>query len=261
MNYTPPSPPATAAEADSQPAASQELEQIEERIRASLEAIQQAINETDAKKLAFAMAAGDNLNLAHDVHVPERDWGKFLKKLGIGRTKAFEYGLLAKHRAEVEAFVRRGEQMGEKPLSIKRALKLIGHGRPDPIPRPKTLTEVETPAVLGPFLNSHRELFREALQFAPGLKAMLEECVLAMAASLADENSKAAKKAADELRTIIGLTRNRSDTNREDIRTKATHALGLLEPEGRTKLTVAALSNAKLDTGAFNKGLALPKAA
>jgi hypothetical protein len=99
------------------------------------------------------------------------------------------------------------------------------------------------------------------LQSAPKLKATIEGRVRDMATFIKGGNAKATKKAADELRTIIALTRNRSDTNREDIRTKATHALGLLEPEGRTKLTVAAPSNTKLDTGAFNKGLGLSKAA
>ena len=121
----------------------------------------------------YIFALGDHLNIAHDSLVLERKWGRFLKKFGISRTKAFEWGVVARHRKEVEPLVRRAEQTG-KPFPLSTALRLTGHGKPPKTSRPKTLTEVETPEVLGPFLDGHLDVYRKSLQHAPRLKSDID---------------------------------------------------------------------------------------
>ena len=114
------------------PDAGAELAGLVIRIRQNLLAIDDAHGElvrVHSTIVRNAIAAGENLLRARDELVFKGKWGQFLKdELGLGRTKAFNYGLLAEHKKEIIPFVLRAEQTG-KPLSISAALELIGHGR------------------------------------------------------------------------------------------------------------------------------------
>jgi hypothetical protein len=121
------------------PDASAALAALVIRIRQNLLAIDDAqgdLVKVHATMVRNAIAAGKELNRARDGLVLNRQWCRFLKReLGLGRTKAFNYGLLAKHEKKIEPFVLRAEQTG-KPFSITAAMKLIGHGRANPGSQP-----------------------------------------------------------------------------------------------------------------------------
>jgi hypothetical protein len=156
------------ADSGGHPVAS-ELDRLIQRVKVNLK----AMSEASANVLAHAMAIGDNLITARKTLIPERRWGKWLKEeFEISRGHAHNYCQLARHRALIEANVQRVGQSGGH-LTLRGALRLIAPPRPTSPSRPKMLCEVETPSVLGKFLEQHGELFFEALAYAPTLRAVI----------------------------------------------------------------------------------------
>jgi hypothetical protein len=229
------------------------LAQLVARIKASLAAIAETSAKADASKLAYARAAGENLALAHAQHVHERDWGKFLRNsIGIGRTTAFDYELLAKNPAQVDAFVRSSEQSGKSP-SIAGALRAIRGPKPPKPPRKKTLAEIDDPVAFAAFLEQRPDLLFAALPYAPTVQGKI-----AKARADATNTTAAVSGTENDLaRETRALLAHPTLSNVEGARKKLDRLVRLTNPAKATHQP----NKAALDPGLLPKALGLDEAA
>jgi hypothetical protein len=146
-----------------QPARPATLDQITARLK---DRVSELI-ENDKNAVRIAMVMGDDLAEAKPL-VGHGNWAKWLAECGIVHRKARKYMLLARHRGLIEANWPRAANL---EFSIRDALKLISPPKERASSGPKLLAEIETPELLGKFLEEHPSLFFDALQHAPTLKA------------------------------------------------------------------------------------------
>jgi hypothetical protein len=231
------------------------LEQIGRRVRERC----QRMNELDADKVRLAMANGEDLANGREQLTQHGNWLIWLREAcELKQRQALSYVTLAQHRPAVEAYLQRAANMGVKP-SIRGALDFISPQEKKP-KKPKKLTEIETPAALGPFLNGRPDLFWQALQLAPELKAEIAQRLSSETASTLVETSKSTAEAAVQVRAIRELLWHPTSTNIETARDKATRTVRLLDPEPAPKLTAVAPSKAALDLGLLPRALGLKAA-
>jgi hypothetical protein len=231
------------------------LETIARRIRERCA----RMNELGADFVRLAMANGDDLAEGRPQFTKHGSWLSFLREAcELRQRQALTDVTLAQHRPAVEAYLQHAANLGTKP-SIRGALDFISP-RGDRPKKPKKLVEIETPALLGAFLNDRRDLFWEALQLAPELKGEIAQR-LSETASTAGEPSKPTAEAAAQMRAIRELLRHPTSTNIESARDKATRTVRLLDPEPAPKLATIVPSKAALDPGLLPKALALSEAA
>jgi hypothetical protein len=206
------------------------------------------------------MDNGDDLITGRTQFKKQGKWLSWLfEACSLQQRQALRYVTLAEHRPDVEAYLTRESNLGIE-VSIRRALNFISPpaGKPK---KPKKISEIEIPDILGAFLNEHCELFWKALPLAPKLKDEIAQQKLPKAANATDDASKVMAKAAAEARAIRQALRkdNPSSTNLEDACTKADRIVRLLDPTPASKSDVP--SQAKLDVDALPKALGLRKAA
>jgi hypothetical protein len=211
-----------------------------------------AMAEADASKVDIAMAIGDLANEAADL-VGHGRYGKWIKAAGLTLRTAFDYRYLASNRARVNAFRQRAADL-KKSFSIRSVLKeLCPRSKPK---QPKRFTEIEDAERLGTFLEGHRDLFWQALQFAPERKAEIAQRRLPETATAVEALKSPSKPAADsaaEARAIRELLRHPTSSNIETARTKASHITRLLDPGPAPK--PAAVKQVNLDHDALDKAL------
>ena len=148
--------------------------------------------------------------------------------------------------------MQRAANSGAK-ASIRGALDFISPQEKKP-KKPKKVSEIETAAILGAFLDERHDLFFRALQLAPGLKADITRRLLS---ETTVEIPRDAAEAAGEARAILKLLGNASAPNIETAREKAGRIARLLGPVPAPRPASLAPCNAKLDLGALPKALAL----
>jgi hypothetical protein len=225
------------------------LEQLACGVRTRLKAMLEA----DAGKVDIAMAIGDLANEAADI-VGHGQYGKWIKAAGLTLRTAFDYRYLASNRARVDAFRQRAADL-KKSFSIRSVLKeLCPSTKPK---RPKKLVEIETPQVLGRFLEDHPDLFWESLQLAPKLRAGIAERSPTASAAESAKPSSATKSAqtAAEGRAILELLKHPTPANIVTASEKAARVVRLSDPA--KPVLIAPKPPIQLDLGAFNKALRL----
>jgi hypothetical protein len=234
------------------------LEQIARRIRERRKRMDELGAEhvrLSADYVRLAMAIGEDLLAGRGQFTSHGTWLSWLREAcELQQRQALRYVALAEHRAAVEAYLTRESNSGAK-ASIRGALDFISPREK----KPKTpkLTEVETPAALGLFLNEHPDLFWQALQLAPKLKDEIAQRLLPKATTVLAETSKATAEVVTDLHAILKLSGQRSESNLETIRDKATHALRLFDPGSAAKSVSVVSSNVHLDRDALSKALGL----
>jgi hypothetical protein len=222
--------------------------------------LEEAIRNYERSTLRASLDLGDVLSWAR-AQVPPRKWRKY-------RTEHFRE--ISKRRDEVcrqlaccRPIIERALE-ADPDLSIRDALKLITKPKAKQPPkpgdspkRPKKVSEIETPAILGAFLDGHRDLFWQALQRAPELKGEIAQRLFPETANTTVETSKSTSEAAAQVRAIRELLRHPTSTNIETARDKATRTARLLDPAPASKSVRP--SRAQLDRGAFNKAIGLDR--
>jgi hypothetical protein len=227
------------------------LEQIARHIRDRC----QRMSELGADKVRLAMATGEDL-IAGREQLGHGEWLPWLREAcDLKERQALNYVKLAQHPTAVARYLHSCANL-LREASIIGALKFISP--PDDTPkRPKKVSEIETPAILGAFLDGHRSLFWQALQLAPELKGEIAQRLFPETATTTVETSKSRAEAAAQVRAIRELLRHPTSTNIETARDKATRTVRLLNPAPASKSASVMPSKAQLDCGALNKALGL----
>ena len=167
------------------------LDQIARRVRDRSE----RMLEHDADKVRLAMANGDDLIDGRDRFTEHGSWLPFVREAcELKQRQALNYVKLAQHRTLVEQYLHSCAIL-ERQASIIGALKFVSPSDVKP-KRPKKLSEIEAPAVLGAFLEQRPDLLFEALAYAPGLKVKIQK---RLERPLGHKAAKARAKAAREL--------------------------------------------------------------
>jgi hypothetical protein len=210
------------------------------------------MSELGADKVRLAMATGADLIAGREQLIGHGEWLPWLQDAcDLKRRQALNYVKLAQHPTDVERYLHSCANL-LREASIIGALKFISP--PDDTPkRPKKVSEIETPAILGAFLDGHRNLFWQALQLAPELKGEIAQRLFPETSSTAVETSKSTAEAVAQVRAIRELLRHPTSTNIETARDKATRTVRLLDRASASKSVMP--SGARLDRGAFNKAL------
>ena len=146
-----------------------QLAQLTRRIRDRTERMREA----GADHVRLARAQGGDLHTGRELFTQHGTWLTWLRQAcELRQRQALSYVALWQHHDAVEAYLQRAANSGARP-SIRGALAFISP--PDVrSKKPRKLSEVETAAMLGPFLEQHPDLFFEALPLAPTLKAAIE---------------------------------------------------------------------------------------
>jgi hypothetical protein len=189
------------------------------------------MNELGADKVRLAAANGDDLVAGRAQFTVHGTWLSWLHEAcELQQRQALRYVTLAQHRATVEAYLTRAANLGVE-ASIRGALEFIS----PPVKKPnrvKRLAEIETPQVLGQFLENHPDLFWESLQLAPKLRAGIAQrspTVLGAESAKPSSGAKAAQTAA-EGRAILELLKHPTTTNIDTAREKAARIVRLSDP-------------------------------
>jgi hypothetical protein len=208
----------TAAQSAIWPDSAISLDSIARRIRERCE----RMNAFGADRVRLAMANGDDLIAGRAQFTEHGTWLLWLQEAckPLKQRQALKGVTLAQRRPATEAYLHRCANLGLE-ASISGALKFISppNGAPK---KPKKVSEIETPAVLGPFLNGHRDLFWLALQLAPDLKADIAQRLLPKTASTVKGNTD---KALELMRLALAQLGNATTPNIEAARSKLAAAI------------------------------------
>jgi hypothetical protein len=188
------------------------------------------MNEHDADKVRLAMANGDDLAKGREQFTHHGSWLIWLREAcELQQRQALRYVALAQHRSMVEAYLTRESNMGGR-ASIRGALNFISPSEKKP-KKPKKVSEIETPEILGSFLDDRPDLFWQALQFAPELKEQIAQRLAPETTSTTVGASKSMAQAANQARSIRELLRHPTAPNLESARDKASYTARLLDPD------------------------------
>jgi hypothetical protein len=214
------------------------------------------MTELGADYVRLAMANGDDLAEGRSQLTKHGSWLKFLREAcELRQRQALNYVKLAQNRKAVEQYLHRGANLGQE-ASIKGALRFISPPKDKP-KQPKKLVEIETPQVLGRFLEDHPDLFWESLQLAPKLRAGIAQRP-PTASEIPTESAKPplgakAAQTAAEGRAILELLRHPTPANIDTVREKVARIIRLSDPA--KPVPVAPKHPIQLNLDALNKGL------
>jgi hypothetical protein len=228
------------------------LETIARRIRDR----EERMREHGADQVRLAMASGDDLLQERHQFTEHGTWlprlQKVCKACGLKQRQALNYVKLAQNRKAVEQYLHRGANLGQE-ASIKGALRFISPPTDRP-KRPKKLVELQTPQVLGQFLEDHPDLFWASLQLAPKLRAgIAQRSPTGTESAKPSLEAKAAQSAA-EGRAILELLKQPTSTNIDTAREKAARIVRLSHP---AKPVPVAPKPPTLDTTLFARAMGL----